>query len=53
MYKIVWSTGPWDEHDAEFSIYDEMQDFYSKLLEDTAVTYACKYELVAIGEFTR
>jgi len=53
MYKVVWNTGPWDDHSADFDVYDEMQDFYSKLLQDETVKYACKYELVAIGEFTR
>lgn len=53
MYKIVWSTGPWCEYSEEFSDYNDMQDFYTELQQDEAVKYACKYELVARGSFSR
>jgi hypothetical protein len=53
MYKVVWSCGPWDNHSEEFSDYNRMQEFYHLLWLDSAVKYACKYELVAMGSFSR
>lgn len=54
MYKVTWTYRYCSiEYARDFTDYDEMQKFYDTLYRNDDINWACKYELIARGSFSR